>query len=43
HAVTHSVYIRDPDGNEVELFIDVPGVDWRDPALLVAPIRPLRL
>ena len=43
HTVTHSVYIRDPDGNEVELFVDVPGVDWSDPANLVAPIRPLRL
>jgi catechol-2,3-dioxygenase len=42
--VTHSLYILDPDGNEIELFIDVPGVDWRnDPALVAAPIKPLRL
>ncbi|MGH3390194.1 MAG: VOC family protein, partial [Actinomadura sp.] len=34
HTVTHSLYITDPDGNEIELYIDVPGVDWRsDPAL----------
>ena len=26
HTVTHSLYIEDPDGNEIELFIDVPGV-----------------
>ena len=24
HGVTHSVYIKDPDGNEIELYIDVP-------------------
>ncbi len=44
HTVTHSLYILDPDGNELELYIDVPGVDWRsDPALVAAPIRPLAL
>ncbi|MGV1037071.1 MAG: VOC family protein [Candidatus Nanopelagicales bacterium] len=44
HTVTHSLYIADPDGNEIELYIDVPGVDWRnDPALVAAPMRPLRL
>jgi catechol 2,3-dioxygenase len=44
HTVTHSLYIADPDGNEVELYIDVPGIDWRsDPALVAAPIKPLVL
>ena len=44
HTVTHSLYIADPDGNEIELFIDVPGVDWRsDPTLIAAPIKPLVL
>jgi catechol-2,3-dioxygenase len=43
HAVTHSVYLRDPDGNEIELFIDVSGVDWRDPANLIGTPGPLRL
>jgi catechol-2,3-dioxygenase len=44
HGVTHSLYIADPDGNEIELFIDVPGVDWRnDPSLLFSEIRPLHL
>ncbi len=44
HTVTHSLYILDPDGNEVELYIDVPGVDWRgDPSLIMAPIKPLAL
>jgi catechol-2,3-dioxygenase len=44
HQVTHSLYILDPDGNEIELYIDVPGVDWRaDPELVMAPVRPLHL
>ena len=44
HGVTHSLYIADPDGNEIELFIDVPGVDWRsDPMLVLSPIKPLHL
>jgi catechol-2,3-dioxygenase len=44
HTVTHSLYIFDPDGNEIELYIDVAGVDWKnDPELIAAPIRPLRL
>ena len=44
HTVTHSLYILDPDGNEIELYIDVPGVDWKsDPSLVAAPIRPLVL
>jgi catechol-2,3-dioxygenase len=44
HTVTHSVYILDPDGNELELYIDVPGVDWkRNPEAVLAPIKPLEL
>jgi catechol 2,3-dioxygenase len=44
HRVTHSLYIADPDGNEVELFVDVPGLDWKnDPTLLMTPTQPLRL
>ena len=44
HTVTHSLYILDPDGNEIELYIDVPWVDWHtDPSLVGAPIRPLQL
>ena len=44
HTVTHSLYIEDPDGNEIELYVDVPGVDWRsEPALIGAPVKPLRL
>ncbi len=44
HTVTHSLYILDPVGNEIELYIDVPGVDWKHhPELLMTPTRPLRL
>ena len=44
HTVSHSLYILDPDGNELELYIDVPDVDWRsDPALVTSAVRPLRL
>ena len=44
HTVTHSLYIADPDGNEIELYIDVPGVDWRnDPTLIAAPVKALVL
>ena len=44
HGVTHSLYIEDPDGNEIELYIDVQPETWReDPQAILAPIRPLRL
>jgi catechol-2,3-dioxygenase len=43
HGVTHSLYILDPDGNEVELYIDVPGVDWSDPSMMARPTQPLHL
>ena len=44
HTVTHSLYILDPDGNEIELYIDVAGVNWaEDPDLVLSPIRALQL
>lgn len=44
HTITHSLYLLDPDGNEVELYVDVPGVDWRHDAMLMASApRPLSL
>jgi len=44
HGVTHSLYVEDPDGNEIELYIDVQPERWReDPGAVFAPIRPLRL
>jgi catechol-2,3-dioxygenase len=44
HTVTHSLYLADPDGNEIELYIDVQPEVWRDdPLAVAAPTRPLRL
>jgi catechol-2,3-dioxygenase len=41
HVITHSLYLLDPDGNEIELYIDVPGVDWKnDPSVMTAGPRP---
>ena len=43
HTVTHSLYIQDPDGNEIELYVDT-GVDWvAHPELITASIKPLKL
>ncbi|MBV8527237.1 MAG: VOC family protein [Candidatus Dormibacteraeota bacterium] len=42
HTVTHSLYIEDPDGNEIELYIDVPGVDWTLTNVM-SPIKALAL
>lgn len=45
HGVTHSLYIEDPDGNEIELYIDVQPEVWReDPAaILQGGSKPLRI
>ncbi|MGH9190332.1 MAG: VOC family protein [Acidimicrobiales bacterium] len=44
HTITHSLYISDPDGNEIELYVDVQPEVWREnPSAVLAPIRPLRL
>ena len=43
HHVTKSVYILDPDGNELELYID-SGVDWKThPEALFKPPKALIL
>ncbi len=44
HTVSQSLYLRDPDGNEVELYVDDDETIWKnDPAAVVSPIKPLRL
>ncbi len=44
HGVTHSLYIEDPDGNEIELYIDVQPPVWREhPERLAVAPKPLRL
>jgi catechol-2,3-dioxygenase len=43
HGMTHSLYLADPDGNEIELYVDVPGADWNDPDVVMSRPRPLQL
>ena len=44
HTVSQSIYLRDPDGNEVELFVDNPDFDWHhDTSWMEAPVKPLKL
>lgn len=42
--MTHSLYLLDPDGNELEVYVDVPGVGWRaEPTLFASSPSPLTL
>jgi len=44
HTVSQSLYLRDPDGNEVELYVDTDEAVWKNnPAAVLAPIKPLHL
>ena len=44
HGVTHSLYIEDPDGNEIELYIDVQPETWHDdPTAIFSPIKALHI
>ena len=44
HWISHSLYLRDPDGNEIELYVDVPDYDWSTRTeWMNEPVRPLRL
>lgn len=44
HTVSQSLYLTDPDGNEVELYVDADPAIWRsDPAAVLSPIKPLDL
>ncbi len=43
HGVTHSLYILDPDGNELELYADVSDAWKKDPRAIMTPTKPLRL
>ena len=44
HTVSKSLYLLDPDGNEIELYIDDLRYDWHsDPTLVLSPIKPLSL
>lgn len=43
HHVTHSLYILDPDGNELELYVDVDDSWKKDPSKLLRPVEKLVL
>lgn len=43
HTVTHSIYIIDPDGNELELYADVSDAWKTDPRTIMAPTKSLNL
>lgn len=43
HSVTHSLYVLDPDGNELELYVDISDVWKTDPAAVARPTRHLEL
>ena len=44
HTVSQSLYLKDPDGNEVELYVDADEAIWKNnPDAVVSPIKPLRL
>lgn len=43
HHVTHSLYILDPDNNELELYVDVTDAWKTDPSLISRPTKQLKL
>jgi catechol 2,3-dioxygenase len=43
HKVSQGLYITDPDGNMIELYVDAPESTWRDDPSLVANSDPLAL
>ncbi len=44
HHVSKSLYLLDPDGNEIEVFVDEDPSLWlNDPTAVLAPTKPLYL
>jgi catechol 2,3-dioxygenase len=44
HTVSQSLYLNDPDGNEIELYVDADPAIWKkDPKAVLTPTKPLRL
>lgn len=41
HTVTHSIYILDPDGNELELYADVSDIWKMNKKSILEPVKPL--
>ena len=43
HRVSQGLYVSDPDGNLIELYVDADEALWRDDPSLVANAEPLTL
>ncbi len=43
HTATYSMYTEDPDGNEIELYVDVSDEWKKDPKAILKPTRRLVL
>ncbi|OGS99504.1 MAG: hypothetical protein A3F73_11160 [Gallionellales bacterium RIFCSPLOWO2_12_FULL_59_22] len=43
HGVSQSIYLKDPDGIEIELYVDAAPEVWRDNPAAVATVKPLEL
>ncbi len=43
HRVSQSIYLNDPDGNGLELFVDADPAVWRENPAAVATVGPLQL
>jgi len=44
HTVSQSLYVRDPDDNEIELYVDNPNIDWKSNSRWIdEPVKPLKL
>jgi catechol 2,3-dioxygenase len=43
HEVSQSIYVQDPDGNGVELYVDSDPAIWAKNPAAVATVRPLEL
>lgn len=43
HTISQSLYVRDPDGNEIELYVDDPAIDWKtNKSWINEPVKPLK-
>ena len=43
HTVSQSLYLADPDGNMVELYVDADPAVWKRDPTAIASVRPLDL
>jgi catechol 2,3-dioxygenase len=43
HRVSQSIYLNDPDGDGLELYVDADPAIWRENPAAVAHVEPLEL